>query len=88
MTDTRWQELVNSFGLQKPGTSSWDATRLERNFPIASHGEQCVIQFLLNLWDPREKWACGPFDVFDALATWEERPRQAFLAWASHPWWP
>ena len=31
---------------------------------------------------------CGPFDVVDALSTWDAAHRAAFLAWAKDPWWP
>jgi len=33
-------------------------------------------------------WRCGPFDVVDALGTWDWHHRNAFVAWAQGPWWP
>jgi hypothetical protein len=33
-------------------------------------------------------WKCGPFDVVDALGTWDAQHRSAFLEWAANPWWP
>ena len=33
-------------------------------------------------------WRCGPFDVVDAMGTWDEVHRGAFLTWAQKPWWP
>lgn len=31
---------------------------------------------------------CGPFDIVDALGTWDYAHRAAFFAWAKDPWWP
>ena len=33
-------------------------------------------------------WRCGPFDLVDALSTWDDRHREAFIEWAQKPWWP
>jgi hypothetical protein len=33
-------------------------------------------------------WRCGPFDIIDALSTWDGVHRAAFVAWARDPWWP
>lgn len=33
-------------------------------------------------------WRSGPFDVVDALGTWDGAHRAAFVAWAQRPWWP
>jgi hypothetical protein len=33
-------------------------------------------------------WRCGPFDVVDAMGTWDNMHRMVFLAWAKEPWWP
>ncbi len=33
-------------------------------------------------------WRSGPFDVVDALGTWDGAHRAAFAAWAQDPWWP
>jgi len=84
----RWQALVDSFQLRKPGTDPWDALTLAANFNGASHGERCVIQFLLNLWDASGNWDCGKFDVIEAYSVWDEKNRNAFLKWATEPWWP
>lgn len=34
------------------------------------------------------QWRCGPFDVVDALGTWDAAHREAFTAWARSPLWP
>ena len=85
---SRWQELVRNFGLDKPGVEPWDAELLDGSFAGASHGEKCVIRFLLNVWNPAESWSCGPFDVLGALSVWDAKQRLAFLEWAAEPWWP
>ena len=84
----RWQALVDSFQLPKKGVDPWDALELAEKFTGASHGERCVIQFLLNLWDAGGNWECGKFDVIEAYSVWDEKNRNAFLGWATDPWWP
>lgn len=32
-------------------------------------------------------WRVGPFVVTDALGTWDNQHRAAFIAWAKAPWW-
>lgn len=32
-------------------------------------------------------WRCGPFDIIDALGTWDDYHRSAFIEWAVNPWW-
>lgn len=39
-------------------------------------------------WSVETPWRCGPFDVVDALATWDQHHRTSFLRWAARPWWP
>jgi len=87
-TAKRWSRLVASFRLRKTGAEPWDASTLDESFSGASHGEKCTIRFLLNLWNADCDWSCGPFDFFDAYATWDDESRDAFLAWAKDPWWP
>ncbi len=84
----KWQRLVDSFGIKKPGTNPWDAELLDQQMQGASHGEKCTIQFLLNLWNAGHQWQCGQFDFFDAISTWGVKQRQAFIDWATDPWRP
>ena len=84
----RWQALVDAFAIHKSGTDPWDALIFAENFAGASHGERCVIQFLLNLWDAGGDWSCGKFDVIEAYSVWDDKRRTAFLTWANQPWWP
>jgi len=64
----RWQQFVESFGLQKPGISPWDASLLDYQYTGASHGEKCIIAFLLNVWNSDYEWSCGKFDAVDAMS--------------------
>jgi hypothetical protein len=41
----------------------------------------------LSVWDPQQAWELERFDVMEALRVWDEDHREAFLAWASNPWW-
>ena len=66
-TQERFFALAESFALQKPGASPWDADLLDANFAGASHGEKVTISFLLNVWNPGEEWKCGEFDLIDAI---------------------
>lgn len=52
-----------------------------------SHGEVCTARFLLAVWDPNNNWKSGRFDLMDSLRNWDPLHRQAFLEWASNPWW-
>jgi hypothetical protein len=84
----RWEKLVERFKPGLPEVLPWDARRLEARYSGASHGQKCIIQFLLNVWNPDAEWACGRFDVIEAIRIWDERYREVFLAWAAVPWWP
>lgn len=44
------------------------------------HGEH---RFNLDTW-----WKCGPFDVVEAMSTWDDYHRAAFIAWVNKPWFP
>ena len=87
-SNPRFQSLVISFMLDKPGVMPFNPHRLDESASGASHGERCVIQFLLNLWNSDIEWACGTFDALEALSVWDKGQRQPFLQWASNPWWP
>ena len=86
---TRWEALVAAFDMDYlEGMNPWNADKLDQAFAGKSHGEKCVIRFLLNLWNGTEEWECGRFDLFEAYCTWDEVRRNAFLSWASDPFWP
>lgn len=52
-----------------------------------STGEKHAARFVLRVWNFTVKWSIGKFDVIDALGTWDEGNRRAFVAWAQNPWW-
>lgn len=71
------------------GVDPFDAAFLARSCRGWSHGEVCVVQFLVTLYDPgAEDWPCGRFDVMEALAVWDTPNREVFTAWVEAPWWP
>lgn len=39
-------------------------------------------------WNLDSHWRIGPFDVVDAMGTWDAAHRNAFVAWAQDPWFP
>lgn len=48
--------------------------------------ERQAALFILNLWRRRMAWP--DFDLYEALACWDEDHRAAFQAWAMAPWRP
>lgn len=87
-TQERFFALAESFQLDKPGASPWDADLLDASYAGASHGEKVTIAFLLNVWNPGHEWKCGKFDLIDAISVWDRGKREAFLSWAADPFWP
>lgn len=90
--EARMSELARTFPstAKAAGVALWDASTLDRwaaETPI-SPGERATARFLLAVWEPETEWACGRFDLMDALKRWDERHLAAFLAWAADPWWP
>ena len=53
-----------------------------------SPGERLAAGSVLSLWDREAEWECGPFDVFESLARWDDEHCRAFARWAEDPWWP
>lgn len=68
-----------------PAAMRWNALKLDQWALTASHGERCAVQFLLRVWDQHGLWKCGEFNVFEAMAIWDQEHREAFLAWALNP---
>ena len=52
------------------------------------HGGLCAARFVLSVWDPRQKWTSGRFDMHEALSIWDDEHRKAFMTWVQNPWWP
>ena len=71
------------------GVKPWNASELDEwAAGPASHGEKVTARLLLAIWDPNHTWTAGRFDVMEALRVWDDEHREAFLEWASDPWWP
>lgn len=72
-----------------PGIRPWDAVVVDQwaSSGRASHGELCTARFVLAVWDTNGEWQSGRFDLMEALRVWDLPHRQAFLDWASEPWW-
>jgi hypothetical protein len=73
-----------------PGVTPWNAKELD-NWAFSDapgSGGKWAARFVLNLWNADTDWDSGLFEVFDAIAAWDEAHRKAFLLWASNPWWP
>lgn len=84
-------ELARSFPCLKnaPGVDPWDPAALDRwAAGPASHGERVTASFVLAVWDSSTDWACGRFDLMEALNVWPPSHRDPFLRWAASPWWP
>lgn len=56
--------------------------------PFPGDGCKNAARFVLNMWDSRKPWRVGPFNVFHALATWDNEQLIAWQAWAISPWRP
>lgn len=74
----------------KPGVTPWNAEDLDRwtQTPAPTTGSLAAARFVLSVWNPSTEWKAGPFDLHGALQSWDQPHREAFLRWASDPWWP
>jgi hypothetical protein len=80
----RFPCLVNA-----PGTEPYQPEELDRwAAGPASSGERITARFVLSVWSPDTDWACGRFDLMEALRIWGPTHRDPFLKWAADPWWP
>jgi len=71
------------------GVSPWNVDEFAEwaAGPAPSSGMRCTARFVLSVWNPYHEWACGPFDLTEALRCWDDDHRAAFIAWARAPWW-
>lgn len=57
--------------------------------PHMDHGVKWACIFLLNVWAPGNPGRTGvpwpPFDVFIALASWDDSHKAAFAMWCMNP---
>ena len=54
----------------------------------ATSASRHAVRFVLQVWNSKERWKAGPFNVVDAFAVWDDLHRAAFLRWATDPWFP
>ena len=84
------EELAGSFpSLRQAPLLPWDATEFDQWAAEDARSPMAFFaaQFVLEVWDAGVDWDCGPFDLMDAMFSWDEPHRAAFLAWAKAPWW-
>jgi|FLYL01.1.fsa_nt_gi hypothetical protein len=87
----RMLELVRSFpSLRRKVGDDWRWSPMDlarRAFVDGgwSHGELLAAAFVLRVWNTT--FPCPPFDVMEALSTWDPAHAEAFLEWARRPWW-
>jgi hypothetical protein len=72
-----------------PGIEPWNANWLDDWAASGgpSHGEKCSARFILAVWNPDRGRHSSKFDLMEALRIWDIQSHNAFLAWASDPWW-
>ena len=70
--------------LRRPVFETWhfETWWAELSKPWPGSGARHAIRFMLSVWNDQ-----NPFDAHRALATWDRRHREAFVTWASRPWW-
>ncbi len=54
----------------------------------ATGASRHAVRFVLQVWNSREPWTAGAFNVVDAFASWDDHHRATFLVWANDPWFP
>jgi hypothetical protein len=75
----------------------WDPEAFAEYWSAGSGGEKDAALFVLYVWNPRTDWSAwglsrggkhgGTFDLGRALGNWDDRHRDAFVAWAKDAWW-
>jgi hypothetical protein len=78
------------------GIRPWDPEKLISwlNGPAPGSGARSAGRFVLGVWNSSTDWTehglapPGRFDLFEALAVWDDTHREALQAWVSAPFWP
>ena len=54
-----------------------------------SHGERLAVAFIYSVWSgsPDAFHGIRPFELHEALGTWDAVNRAAFIEWVKEPWW-
>lgn len=90
MAHEKLTDLARSFPTLEDadGVSPFDAEALDAWAcgPVPGSGALYAAQFVLSVYNLGAPWKCGPFHAVRALAAWDRRHREAFLAWAREPW--
>lgn len=79
--------------LNPPGAHPWKPLALrawlQGKGRVCSPSERRCAHFVLSVWNPSEATnILGPFDMFEALASWDDSHRAVLVEWARNPWWP
>lgn len=53
--------------------------------PFPGEAAKDAVRFVLAVFSTHHKWKVGTFDMWHALATWDEEQRAAFGAWWAYP---
>ena len=75
----------------QPGAEPFDAEALHSWVTTSgarTSGNAAAVAFVLSVFNEDAWQERMRFRVGDALGVWDLAHRQAFLAWASDPWWP
>lgn len=99
MNESQAKQKISALAMSFPslrradGVNPWDADRLDEwGAGPRSHGERCAARFVLAVWSggliEECPWKSGPFDMVDAVKTWDESHHRAFVSWVRDPWWP
>ena len=94
----RFYLLIESFPRLRDrlpyGDPSFDAIAFARAARPLSSGEKDAVLFILGVWNGETDWlelaelqnrGSGRFDLFSAMANWDDAHRRAFVAWAEKP---
>jgi hypothetical protein len=89
----RMSRLAESFPSLRGclGVRPWDPEALDgwAASGVATESGRYAAQFVLSIWFAEHSMAkAGPFNLSEALGTWDPPHRAAFAAWAAAPWWP
>ena len=79
-----------------PGLAPWEPEQLIGwlNGPAPGSGAQWAGRFVLSVWNSETDWSAlglagpGRFDLFRAMASWDEGHVAAMSAWIDAPFWP
>jgi hypothetical protein len=78
------------------GVEPWDVDRFVDwlNGPAPGTGASLAGRFVLGVWNGETDWTefglapPGKFDMYRAIANWDEQHMAAFVSWVIAPFWP